>query len=368
MSIEPRPLKAWQKVLVIALTILIGVSLLISISNGYSERHVYVGAYYYVWYEKDSWTEVIDNPVLDYYGSENHTIIKEHLDLIERLGIDFLILSYNPWTQTHISYNNTPHVFEVAKELDSNIKLCLIVESDPLNESLNDYNFTLVHDLIYEEYTIQSHYFNWQGKPLLLYYNAKNMTEITGVQEDNRFIQKILGHEGYVDWVYVTHYEGNWLGKFDERNPSDRHICVSPAYSDVHFRDPNWTCDVDYSKGYYQKEWDYALEEVCKNTTDLITIASWNEFPERTAIEPHIRNGCNFSSSYAYDLTQDYLEKLRAIEEVEAPRVWYEDATTVLALILSVFIGYFLIKRLLLKYKKTRSILTLVIILCLICG
>ena len=264
-----------------------------------NSHHVYVGVYYYIWWEKDGWNHVSDEPLLGFYSSGNHTIIKEHLNLIEELDVDFLIISYCGWVKSHNTYRNCKEVFDVAREVDSEVKLCILLESNDLNESVNNFDFAHMHNHIYDNYATQSHYFTYKGKPLLLYWNADNMTKNGQVPEDDRFTQMILGHQPYVDWLYTLPYSGSAGRRNFTEQPINGHISVTPAYSDAHFRPQNWTWNVHYEDQGYEKEWDYALEKVEKGNVDVITICSFNEFAERTAIEPHIRYGCSVSPSSA---------------------------------------------------------------------
>lgn len=310
-----------------------------------SSHHIYVGVYYYVWWEKDGWKDVLDEPLLGFYGSENHSIIEEHLDLIDKLDVDFLIMSYCGWVKSHIAYTNCKEVFDVAKEIDSNLKLSILLEANYANESVNDYDFTRMHDHIYEDYATQTHYFNYKGKPLLLYWNADNMTKGGQIPRDNRFTQLIVGHQSYVDWLYVTPYSGSARDRNFTENPTNRHICVAPAYSDVHFRFPNWSWNVHYQDQGYEKEWDYALEQVQKGSVDVITICSFNEFAERTAIEPHIRNGCSVPPDYAYNLTKSYIVRLRNLEAAEITSKWYVSSGTFSAVILTLLAGIWVLRK-----------------------
>lgn len=310
-----------------------------------SSHHIYVGVYYYVWWEKDSWKDVPDEPLLGFYGSENHTIIKEHLYLMDKLDIDFLIVSYCGWVKSHITYRNCKEVFDVAKEIDSSLKLGILLEPNDVNESANNYDFTRIHDYIYENYATQTGYFNYKGKPLLLYWNADNMTKNGQIPKDNRFTQLIVGHQPYVDWLYVTPYSGSAGDRNFTENPTNGHICVAPAYSDAHFRSENWTWNVHYEDQGYEKEWDYALGEVEKGNVDVMTVCSFNEFAERTAIEPHMRNGCSAPPDYAYNLTRSYIVKLRNLEATGITSEWYRSSGTFIVVILTLFVCTYVLKR-----------------------
>jgi hypothetical protein len=61
------------------------------------------------------------------------------------------------------------------------------------------------------------------------------------------------------------------------------------------------------SEGMYITEWTYALAQ--KNV-NLILLYSWNEYHERTAIEPHWDATAQVSSTYLLNITAGYTAKL----------------------------------------------------------
>lgn len=277
----------------------------------YSESTVKVGLYYYIWYEEYGrghwdWT-VLDKPILGYYNSSDRSLIETHFWWFESLGIDFVIVSYWGWFESAITYDSTQVLFSVAESLDTSIKLCIMIEPTGENETTNSFNFTWIHDDVYNKYATHQCYFHWKDKPLLLYYNADNMTKNGLVPNDTRFTQLIAGHHlEYVDWIYSAPVCDV------PQQVRNRQISVMPAYDDSHFRLNNpQTYDVYYKEGMYIAQWEKALDEAKAGNVDIVTIATWNEWHERTSIEPHSRNGTNTSFFYAYDLTKDYICRLR---------------------------------------------------------
>lgn len=281
----------------------------------HSASNVEVGLYYYVWYEeygRGHWdSTVLDKPILGYYNSSDRFLIETHFEWFESLDIDFVILSYWGWFESAVTYDSTQVVFDVAESLDTPVKLCIMVEPTGENETANNYNFTWIHDDIYSKYATHQCYFHWKGKPLLLYYNADNMTKSGSVPDDNNFTQLIAGHHlEYVDWIYSAPCCGV---KQQTRN---RQISVMPAFDDSHFRNDSQTYDVYYEEGMYIAQWERVLDEVQACNVDVVTIATWNEWHERTSIEPHFRNSTNTSFFHAYDLTKDYIGRLRECSQL----------------------------------------------------
>lgn len=275
----------------------------------HSASNIKVGLYYYVWYEEYGrghwdWT-VLDKPILGYYNSSERFLIETHFGWFESLDIDFVIVSYWGWFESAITYNSTQAVFDVVESLDTSVKLCIMIEPTGENETADNFNFTWIYNDIYDKYATRQCYFRWEGKPLLLYYNADNMTKDGSVPEDNRFTQLIAGHQEYADWIYSAPC---WEVKQQVRN---RQISVMPAYDDSHFRKHNQTHDVCYENEMYVRQWERVLSEAWMGNIDVVTVATWNEWHERTSIEPHFRNGCDVSFFHAYNLTKDYIHRLR---------------------------------------------------------
>lgn len=273
-----------------------------------SEPDIKVGIYYYIWYPEHWDLTVLDTPILGYYNSSDRFLIETHLWWFESLDIDFVIVSYWGWFESAITYDNTQVVFDVAESLDTSVELCIMIEPTDENETANNYNFTWIHNDIYSKYATSECYFHWEGKPLLLYYNADNMTKNGFVPEDNRFTQLISGHHlEYVDWIY------SFPCCAVKQQVRSRQMSVMPAYDDSHFRSSPQTYDVYYEEGMYIAQWERVLDEAEAGNVDVVTIATWNEWHERTSIEPHSRNGCNVSLFYAYALTREYINKIHQL-------------------------------------------------------
>ena len=64
----------------------------------------------------------------------------------------------------------------------------------------------------------------------------------------------------------------------------------------------------------YDQQWQKALDCNIQNAIDLITITSWNEFPERTAIEPHHdATASNQDPYFLYNKTMNYISQLHRL-------------------------------------------------------
>ena len=63
------------------------------------------------------------------------------------------------------------------------------------------------------------------------------------------------------------------------------------------------------STGLYHSEWSFVVQH--ENTTKLVLIYSWNEYHERSSIEPHFGAIANVNSSYLLGVTAGYIGELQ---------------------------------------------------------
>lgn len=295
-----------------------------------SSAPVKVGVYYYVWYPRHwngtekKWT-VVDVPVLGYYASDNESVIKQHLDWFKYAGIDFGIISW--WGPNSYEDNATKQVFAVTKNYAPSMKWTIMVE-DFNDVGPEAYDFNEIFDYIYNTYVTKyaDIWLKLNGKPLLCWFNAVNMTgginasghyyggwaNIPKIYSDARFESRILGHNDYVDWYFVTPCSVD-----DSSVPKlcvDGFIAVEPRYDDQYLgRDTNSTFDerVEY---LYWLQWNKVLQYKRENKVNFVVIYSWNEYHERSQIEP-----CNDATSihadnpyFLLNRTKEYIERLKA--------------------------------------------------------
>lgn len=295
-----------------------------------------VGLFYYVWYEGGlgnghwnsslGWT-VVDTPLLGFYNSSDPSLIRQHLKWFDELGVDFLIVSW--WGSSilqgyEFADTTTRLVFDLINETNSPIKITLMVED--FNQS-GTYDFTAIYDYIYDNYATRygNEFFDLNGKPLVCWWNS-DMTSTSESRQrignDSRFAARIIGHHDYVDW-----YAWRPCSVDDEDYPitlpklsKDGFTCIEPRYDDSHIGRSS-TFDDDYSEGVYDRQWTWALKQ--GNNLSIIAIYSWNEYHERSQIEPHTTNNTlallPFTKTYQYNtlrsLYQQYSSDIQALQE-----------------------------------------------------
>lgn len=283
---------------------------------------VKVGLYYYPWYtqgygnyhwndssEYPKWN-VVDTPSLGYYSTQNETVIKQHLDWFEELRVDFLILSW--WGIHSYEDNSTKAMFSIAEQENSSVDLAIMVEAC----NGTNYNFKAICDYIYSTYVTKypDLYMQVDGLPSLCFYNDVKMTDTQAqravIHSDSRFAARIVGHSSYVDWwfAYPCSVDSRELPPVSSR---DGVFCVEPRYDDQFLgRDKNSTFDENLTEGLYDKQWEEAVRLAREGEVNYVTIYSWNEYHERSQIEPHIdRNGNDVTSLFFR--TKNYIDWIK---------------------------------------------------------
>jgi len=318
-----------------AITILLSALILpLMITPVYSESTIKVGLYYYVWYNgvKPSESRSGDTPVIGWYNSQNVSIISKHMEWFEDLHIDFLIVSW--WGNSSFSELDDAEIIDVAaqrvfstvKEKEYDIKLAIMVE--PFNQSSGQYNFTTIYNYVNDTYVspYPNIYMKLYDRPLLLFYNEDvNMTRDGVIPKDDRFEIRISGHQWYADWVYWSVNVERWgegapdyLGQTEQRLCRDGEINVIPRYDDEHFRPgggvPN-PIDRTYAGGLYDEQWSRVLDLAMEGQVNIVTITSWNEYPERTMIEPSIDATSTYKENpyFLFDKTKTYILMLKLL-------------------------------------------------------
>jgi len=278
---------------------------LIKPGSGFTLDDVKVGLYYYVWYEgvhgEGHWNgippdkpesldwKIVDTPILGFYNSQDPTLIRHQLEWFKELHIDFLIISW--WGPYSFPDNTTKTVFSIVEQEDYPIKLAIMVEA--YNWS-GLYNFETIYDYIYDTYVspYESIYMKLSDLPLVCFFNDENMTgneaqRIAINSSDTRFTPRIVGHNDYVDWW-------GWpvAGYSEAPEPilceEDGYIGILPRYDDRHLGWGNPPYDANLTEGLYDKQWNKAITLANESKVNYVGIYSWNEYHERSQIEPHI--------------------------------------------------------------------------------
>lgn len=305
---------------------------------------VKVGLMYYTWYEGENgtrhwngmkgWT-VVDEPLLGWYNSSDDATIRQHLDWMRYAGIDFVILSWwgpeNVWNTDRACRK----FFEVASTYASDLKIAIMVEAFNETAGPDGYNFPQVAEYVTTVF-FAPHSDQWmtqEGKPLLCWYNGENMTgginatgqkiggwdnlpQIRGMDD---FECRILGHNSYVNWIFCNPSTTPYLdlglrGEWEPPRSGDGFVSVEPRYDDQFLgRTRNETNDPGLSEGLYDQQWTSAIDYAREGQASTVFIYSWNEFHERSQIEPcHDATAVSKANPYhLLNMTKQYIDQIR---------------------------------------------------------
>ena len=302
----------------------------------YAEQPPVVAVYFYAWYGEglggrhwnDSvYTPVIDKPLIGYYSSLDLDTIEWQLRLLKQAGVDVLFISW--WGPGSYEDRAAKLIF---KELGRfGLKAAILVEpylgNDP--SAYNHDWWVKVLNYIYSNYVARypEAYFRWQGKPLVLAFNPIGMSY---KPLDPRFTVRIVGNDvdngRYRDWDLWPDYLAPWTSSkhVELRIRKDGYVAITPRFDDRAFCQlgvrsgcEQRLVDPDYTLQAYIKQWEWILQH--REQVKLIAIYSWNEYHERSMIEPHYDSTKPKKLIYdPYAVTRSYIEKLRGVEYSKA--------------------------------------------------
>ena len=274
------------------------------------------GLFYYVWYGHlaDDWEppKFVDYPVFGNYSSSDPDVIKQQLTSMEDAGIDFAVISWWGFYDDYGKYvdNATKQIFETAQAMSSTLKFAVMVE--PFNDTGRSYDYRAIYNYIWNNYAApySSLYYNMSGKPVICFFNDGNLTRGNGnIPRDAKFKVVIVGQQSYTQWIYTD------LNNYDfPANGPINQTSVTPRYDESHLseRPGNVTVDIYLNESIYDKEWGNAIQLWQEGKIDTIIISSWNEYPERTAIEPHYDGTSVIKDPfYLFNKTKSYTNDIK---------------------------------------------------------
>jgi hypothetical protein len=274
-----------------------------------------VGIFYYVWYDPSlsvSWEQpkIVDTPMLGYYNSCDPIVIRQHLQNMTELGIDFVVISWWGFYDDYGKFTDlaAKEVFNSAKEQNSTLRFAIMVE--PFNKTGSSYDYTGIYNHIHADFVIpySSVYYN-ETKPLVCFFNNETLTDNGTIPLDDRFNVVFVGQQNYTQWIYTD------LNSYDKPSQTSRNqTSVTPRYDDSRFRKPSTPIDPDLSQGTYDQEWENAIRLWKEGKINTIMITSWNEYPESTAIEPHKdATSYNHDPNFLFNKTWTYINQVHQL-------------------------------------------------------
>ena len=288
-----------------------------------------VATFYYVWYTPSRWETptIVDRPIIGFYDSSSRSVIDWQLEKMKRAGIDAVFVSW--WGPGSYSDRVAKLVFEELKKFG--LKGAILVEPFEGNEALDAIKYgpqfwKRVLPYIEKNFIdrFRDVYLTLCGKPLVLTFapvgllylpkTSRIAFRVVAVYTD---LLQLLGLRAQWDlWPwYLASWANIGLPIFMVLR-SDGYVAVSPRYDDTAscIYSNRHLCtlrilDPSFNTRIYDKEWNWILEryrEVC-----IVAIYSWNEYYERSEIEPHIDASGN--GLYPYVATSFYVHKLKEL-------------------------------------------------------
>ncbi|HEX2994734.1 MAG TPA: endo-1,3-alpha-glucanase family glycosylhydrolase [Anaerolineales bacterium] len=274
------------------------------VSPGYvrdvSARSVPVLAYYYIWFDSDSWGRAkIDYPLLGRYSSDDPDVMRQHVRWAKEAGIDGFLVS---WKGANKLNRRLEQLVRIAEEED--FKLAINYESldfkrQPLPVSQIDADLNYFIDRY-----AGNPVFDIFGKSLVVWSGTSTfpVDEIRKLIQNKRDHVLILASEKNVKGYQrlATLVDGNayyWSSVNPETHPGyaeklmamgqavhkNEGLWIAPAAPGFDSRLLGGTTAIGRQGGEtLRKEMEAAL----RSAPDAIGLISWNEFSENSHIEP----------------------------------------------------------------------------------
>jgi hypothetical protein len=268
---------------------------------------------------------VVDKPTAGYYVSDSNMTFGTQVGEMQTAGISFAVVSW--WGPSTTGENGainkaTLDLFRYLEATKSDFKVAVMVDAYEGNDNLSASQFTQDYSYVSSTFVqpFSQWYFDWQGKPLLMFFNPI----IPSHPNDTYYTVRSIGNRpNNVSWTfwdapatYLTGQVGPGVNATnDEGTPvisSDGEVTIIPRIDSYYNRGspegPYLRFDPTLTSGLYGEQWSYVLAH--RSDVKLVLIYSWNEYHERSEIEPNYDYNSIISPAYLLDLTDRYTSEL----------------------------------------------------------
>jgi len=264
------------------------------------DNSVPVLAYYYIWFDPQSWDRAKkDYPLLGRYSSDDVDVMRRHIEWAKAAGIDGFIVS---WKSTEKLNRRLDQLVKIAEE--ENFKLAINYESldfdrNPLPpEQLDaDLNYFVQH---YADNSV----FDLFEKPMVIWagtweFSLDEIKSVTQTKRNNLLIlaseKNMEGYQRLSEFVDGDAYywssvnpdsHSSYLDKLTamgETIHQNGGMWIAPAAPGFDARLVGGTSVVERKNGQTLKT---ELNTALQSLPDAIGLISWNEFSENSHIEP----------------------------------------------------------------------------------
>jgi hypothetical protein len=280
-------------------------------------------AYYYIWYNTNSWNRAkTDTPLLGAYSSDDLAVMRQHIQEAKAAGITGFIVS---WKSTDVLNRRLEQLANLAAQED--FKLAIIYQGldfyrDPLpaTQVASDLDYFIQHYASLPAFQLFS-------KPLVIWsgtwkfstqeieqvtLNRRNSLLILASERNtdgyNRLANLVDGNAYYWSSVNPDTYPNyqDKLNQMSELVHTNKGLWIAPAAPGFDARLIGGTTVVDRKDGAtFRTEINTAMA----SSPDALGIISWNEFSENSHIEP--------SQNYG----NQYLNIVSEINQTPSPNV-----------------------------------------------
>ncbi len=295
--------------------------------DGYGSRH---------WNDNPLYGSITDTPLSGFYESFRKSTLEAHLELLQEVGLDFLILNLHVEPGGMNAYEKTTieNLFRVADAIGS--KLRFAIQLCPAGCATVD--FLRAVDHLAEHFVGNSHYLHVQDKPALYVFWTG---ELDGRRQDIDLMKEVLAKfvtiatslrpydprgeqkktmglfDGFsllspLDICSQARWSDTWQTVYHSGSGGDRHMrifTVSPGYDDSHLGDlarrKSTRRKIPRNGGQtYRVMLDCAL--ALNPRPHQVIVSSFNEYHENSHIEPSLKRGFLYM-----EMTREFIETAR---------------------------------------------------------
>jgi len=314
--------KAIRLVLVGAVLVLPGLGRL---SSARADGQRLVLAFYYAWYDQNTWTsgQIPDVPLTPYTSASRDAMVRQ-IDQAQGAGIDAFVLNW--WGTGNQTEQNLQRLLDVASEKGFRVAVDFDINS-PFMGGVSSYADNLRH--LHAAHAAHAAYLRYQGRPVVFFYNVSRLPVATWRElrdevdpgrnalwiaegTDLAYQSVFDGHHLYsITWpnrIPPSRTLPNWgnrVRRYNSNHDSSKLwvATVMPGYDDRRIRPVGGFARSRDGGEYYRQSWQAAID----SRPNWVIINSFNEWPEGSYIEPSKAYG-----NLYLDLTRDWSARFKS--------------------------------------------------------
>jgi hypothetical protein len=258
-------------------------------------------AMYYAWFDNNTWSsgQLSDQPAAPYVSSDRSTIERQ-VGQAQQAGIDAFELDW--WGPNNPTDTNLQTLLSVANEHNFKVTICFDLNS-PFQHNAGDVTNFLTYARRYET---DPAWLQFKGRPVVVFYGVQKYD--VGTWPAIRAQADPGNHALWIgegdDFSYLSVFDGIYpysiawspdpAGQLASYASRTRAVTgklwmatTMPGYDDTHLGRSNGFAVSRQNGAYYTSVWQGAIA----TNPDLISIATFNEWPEGSTIEPSVSYG-----------------------------------------------------------------------------